>query len=146
MEAFYASGAADIMVNNFMQWVAIIVEFLGLALVAIELYLPKSSESLKVFFEETKPKFMRSPKVWIASYIFIWVVAAIGFSILDQSMSLIANIFFTVFTVLVLLILAISKTLVRLGVVLGRGNSVAGVGLVLALIGFSIEIVQLASS
>ena len=99
-----------------------------------------------MFFEETKPKFMRSPKVWIASYIFIWVVAAIGFSILDQSMSLIANIFFTVFTVLVLLIIAISKTLVRLGVVLGRGNSVAGVGLVLALIGFSIEIVQLASS
>jgi hypothetical protein len=53
------------------------------------------------------------------------------------------NVFFTVITIIILFIIGISKTLVRLGVVLGRGNSVGGVGLVLALIGFSIEVIQL---
>jgi hypothetical protein len=112
-------------------------------LISVELYFPKQSESLKATFEETKPKFMKNPKVWVGSYILIWVTVVTGLSIWDQSMILISNIFFSVITTLVLLILGVSKVLVRLGVVLGRGNSVGGVGLVLALIGFSIEVVQL---
>ncbi|MFT6267606.1 MAG: hypothetical protein ACJAVV_000404 [Alphaproteobacteria bacterium] len=86
---------------------------------------------------------MKSLKIRIASYILIWVVAVLGLSIWDQAMSLFANI---LFTVLVFLIVGINKILVRLGVVLGSGNSVGGVGLVLALIGFLIEIVQLTLS
>ena len=58
-------------------------------------------------------------------------------------MFLVSNVFFSAITALLLLILGISKALVRVGVVLGRGNSVGGVGLVLALIGFSIELLQL---
>lgn len=34
----------------------------------------------------------------------------------------------------------ISKVFVILGIVLGRGNTIGGVGLVLALIGFTIEV------
>jgi hypothetical protein len=131
------------MTNNFMQWGAILVELIGLLLVAIELYFPKISESLKAFFEETKPKIIKNSLIWIGSYIFIWVITTIGLSIWDQSMNLMANVFFTIITIIILLIIGISKTLVRLGVVLGRGNSVGGVGLVLALIGFSIEVIQL---
>ena len=131
------------MTNDFMQWGAILVELIGLWLITVELYFPKISESLKAFFEETKPKIMRNSSAWIGSYIFIWVITTIGLSIWDQSMNLKANVFFTVITIVVLLVLGVSKTLVRLGVVLGSGNSVGGVGLVLALIGFSIEVTQL---
>lgn len=131
------------MYSNLIQWCAIVIELIGLILIAVELYFPRLSESLKATFEETKPKFMKSPKLWIGSYILVWVTVVIGLSVWDQSMILISNLFFSVVTTLVLLIYGISKALVRLGVVLGRGNSVGGVGLVLALIGFSIEVVQL---
>jgi len=129
--------------SNLIQWGAIVIELIGLVLIAVELYFPKLSESLKVIFEETKPKVMKSPKVWIGSYILIWVTVVIGLSVWDQSMILISNLFFSFITTIVLLILGICKALVRLGVVLGKGNSVGGVGLVLSLIGFSIEVVQL---
>lgn len=131
------------MYSDVIQWCAIIIELIGLALIAVELYFPKLSESLKATFEETKPKFMKNPKAWIGSYILLWVFAVFGLSIWDQSMIFISNLVFSVITTVALLIFGISKALVRLGVVLGRGNSVGGVGLVLALIGFSIEVVQL---
>lgn len=137
------SGELSIVNSNLIQWTAIIIELVGLVLIAVELYFPRLSESLKATFEETKPKFMKRPKLWIGSYILIWVATVVGLSVWDQSMIFISNVFFSVITTLVLLIIGISKALVRLGVVLGRGNSVGGVGLVLALIGFSIEVVQL---
>jgi hypothetical protein len=133
----------SIVYSNLIQWFAIIIELIGLVLIAVELYFPKLSEYLKATFEQTKPKFMKNLKVWIGGYILIWVMVVIGLSVWDHSMILISNLFFSVITTLVLVILGISKALVRLGVVLGRGNSVGGVGLVLALIGFSIEVVQL---
>lgn len=138
----YAIWSKSCMTSNFLQWGAIIIELIGLLLVAIELYFPKTSESLKALFEQTKPKLIRDSKAWVGSYIAIWVIATVAFSILDPSMNLITNVFFTAITFVVLLILAISKILVRLGVALGKGNSVGGVGLVLALIGFSINIIQ----
>nr|WP_136249656.1 hypothetical protein [Ningiella ruwaisensis] len=112
-------------------------------MITVELYFPKTSEFLKDTFEETKPKFMRNKTAWIGSFIFFWIAAVLSLSAWDPSMLFFANVFFSAITALVLLILSISKVLVRLGVVLGRGNSVGGVGLVLALIGFSIELMQL---
>jgi hypothetical protein len=132
------------MMGSFMQWAAIIVEFVGLLLIAIKLYFPKSSERLKVLFEESRPRFMNRPMMWIGLYILIWIVAAAVLSIWDPSKNIIVNMTFTVFTVFVLMLFGISRISVRLGVVLGRGNSVAGVGLVLALIGFSLEVSQMA--
>lgn len=129
--------------TNLIQWTAIIIELVGLALISVELYFPKLSESLKATFEQTKPKFMKRPKVWVGGYILVWITTVVGLSVWDESMLLISNLFFTVITTLALFILGVSKVLVRLGVVLGRGNSVGGVGLVLALIGFSIEVSQL---
>ncbi|WP_299072418.1 hypothetical protein [uncultured Paraglaciecola sp.] len=86
---------------------------------------------------------MKNQKAWIGSFILIWIVAVVSLSAWDNSMFLVSNVFFSAITALLLLILGISKALVRVGVVLGRGNSVGGVGLVLALIGFSIELLQL---
>lgn len=128
------------MFNNLIQWGSIFIQLIGLILVAIELYFPITSERLRAYFEETKPKTIKSSIVWVGSYIFIWVISTICLSIWDQSMNLITNVFFTVITIIILLIIGVSKALVRLGVVIGRGNSIGGVGLVLALIGFTLEI------
>ena len=134
------------MSNNLLQWIAIVIEFIGLVLITLELYFPRSSERLKSLFEDVKPRIMGNPKKWIGCFILIWVVAVIALSVLDQTMSLVANVVFTIFTVLVILMLGISKMFIRLGVFLGRGNSVGGVGLVLAIIGLSLEIIQLVLS
>ncbi len=42
--------------------------------------------------------------------------------------------------------LGISKIFIQLGGILGRGNSVSGVGLVLAIIGLLLEIIQMVLS
>lgn len=112
-------------------------------LIAVELYFPTLSEALKSTFEDTKPKFMKNQTLWIGSYVLVWVIAVFGLSAWDQSMLLVSNVFFSAITMIVLLTIGASKGLVRLGVALGRGNSVAGVGLVFALIGFTMEIIQL---
>jgi len=136
-----------ILADNVIHWVGFTIQTIGLLLVTIELYLPKLSESVKVFFERIQFQFVRRPGTrqdwnWIAtgSYIFVWVISVAVVSIWEPSMSFIANIAFTIFTVFLGLIIYISKIFVRLGVVLGRGNAIGGVGLVLALIGFTIEV------
>jgi len=134
------------MTDNLLQWIAIVIEFIGLLLITLELYFPKLSENLKLLFEQAKPQVMGNPKKWIGGFIIIWVVAVIVLSLWDQTMSIVANVIFTIFTVLVILMLGISKMFIRLGVFLGRGNSVGGVGLVLALIGLSLEIIQIVLS
>ncbi len=126
-----------------MQWGAITVEFIGLMLITVELYFPNLSETLKKIFEDTQPRFMKRPVIWVGSYIVFWIVVVSLISIGDGSLSIVANLLFTFVTVLTLVLVGISRLLVRLGVVLGRGNSVGGVGLVLALVGFSIELLQL---
>ena len=61
-------------------------------------------------------------------------------------MSIVANAAFTLFTVFLGVVIFVSKVFVRLGIVLGRGNVIGGVGLVLALIGFTIEISKMVFS
>ena len=61
-------------------------------------------------------------------------------------MSIVANVAFTLFTVFLGAVIFVSKVFVRLGIVLGRGNVIGGVGLVLALIGFTIEISKMVFS
>ena len=138
------------MADSVIQWVGFTIQVIGLLLVTIELYLPTLSESVKVFFERVQFQFVHRPGTrqdwnWIAtgSYIFVWLISVAIVSIWEPSMSLIANIAFTIFTVFLALVIYISKIFVRLGIVLGRGNAIGGVGLVLALIGFTIEITKM---
>ncbi len=132
-----------------LQWVAVVVEFIGLSLIAIELYFPGPSERLKTIFEGSKPRFLSRPEtrrdwyVWIGIYILLWIVVVAVLSIWDPSMSIVANVAFTIFTTFVFVLIGIGKMFVRLGVVLGRGNAVGGVGLVMALIGVLLEISQM---
>lgn len=133
--------------GNVIQWVGFTIQVVGLLLVAIELYLPNLSERVKAFLERVQFRFIqrqgtRQDWNWIttASYIFIWVISVTIVSIWQPSMSFVANMAFTIFTVFLGLAIFISKIFVRLGIVLGRGNAIGGVGLVLALIGFTIEV------
>ncbi|MCW8879515.1 MAG: hypothetical protein OQJ89_07545 [Kangiellaceae bacterium] len=129
----------------YIQWFAVVIEFIGLLLIAVELYSPRLCQYFKNTFEQTKPKVEASPTKWIIGFIATWVIVATILTLLNPWFGFVANIAFTVFTVVIISLLSISKIFVRLGVVIGKGNSVGGVGLVLALVGFSLEIVQLAA-
>lgn len=135
------------MTESVINWVSLTIQVIGLLLVTIELYLPILAERLKVFFETIQFRFVGRPVTrqdwhWIAIgfYIAIWVICVAIVTILEPAMSIVANMAFTVFTVFLGLVAFISKVFVRLGIALGRGNAIGGVGLVLALIGFTIEI------
>jgi len=140
------------MIKDALQWVAIIVEFLGLTLIAIELYFPRLSIRLRFLLEsgnqEPDDQFrsvsrMYSILRWAGAYIGTWIAIVVALSLRDPAYSVIANVALTIVTVLILFAIWFSGLLARIGVALGRGNSVGGVGLVLAVIGFSIEIFQL---
>ncbi len=131
------------MSEQLLPWIAITIEIIGILLVAIELYVPRLSESLKQLFEQTKPRVLKRPVRWIFGYCMVWVLASLVASLYDPTLILVTNIIFVILTVLVLMVLTLSRGLVRVGVAIGRGNSVGGVGLILAVIGLSIEIYQL---
>ncbi|MAQ01262.1 MAG: hypothetical protein CL586_03910 [Alteromonadaceae bacterium] len=135
------------MTDSVINWIGFTVQVIGLLLISVELYLPNLSERLKVFFESVQFRFVGRPATrrdWngiaIAAYIAIWVISVAIVSIMEPPMSIVANVAFTVFTVFLGVVIFISKVFVRLGIVLGRGNAIGGVGLVLALIGFTIEV------
>ncbi|GBL05224.1 hypothetical protein [Glaciecola sp. KUL10] len=133
--------------DSVIDLVSVTIQVFGLLLVAIELYLPKLAERLKVFLETVQFRFVGRPAKkqdwhWVAigAYITIWVISVAIVSIMEPSMSIVANAAFTIFTIFFGIVTFISKVFVRLGIVLGRGNAIGGVGLVLALIGFTVEI------
>lgn len=139
------------MTESVINWVGFTIQVIGLLLVMIELYLPTLAERLKVFFETIQFRFVGRPVTrqdwhWVAIgfYIAIWVISVAIVSVMEPSMSIVANVAFTVFTIFLGVVTFISKVFVRLGIVLGRGNAIGGVGLVLALIGVTIEISKMA--
>lgn len=140
------------MIGNALKWVAVIVEFLGLTLIAIELYSPRLSHRLRTMLDAADGDSddplasayrLRSILRWVGGYILIWIAVVATLTIQDPAYSVVANVALTIVTILILTAIWISGLLVRVGVALGRGNSAGGVGLVLAVIGFSIEISQL---
>jgi hypothetical protein len=140
------------MIRDALQWVAIIVELLGLTLIAIELYFPGLSGRLRVLLESSRPdpddqfetaRRLRSLLRWVGAYIGIWIAIVATLSLQDPAYSILANIALSIVTASILFAIWLSGLLVRTGVALGRGNSAGGVGFVLAVIGFAIEISQL---
>ena len=135
------------MTDSVINWVGFTIQVIGLLLITIELYLPPLAERLKTFLESIQFRLVGTTATkqywnWVAigAYIATWVISVAIVSILDPAMSIVANVAFTIFTVFLGCVIFISKVFVRLGIELGRGNVIGGVGLVLALIGFTIEI------
>lgn len=135
------------MTDSVINWVGFTIQVIGLLLITIELYLPPLAERLKTFLERIQFRLVGTTATkqywnWVAigAYIATWVISVAIVSILDPAMSIVANVAFTIFTVFLGCVIFISKVFVRLGIELGRGNVIGGVGLVLALIGFTIEI------
>ncbi|MFC3092839.1 hypothetical protein DRW07_01305 [Alteromonas sediminis] len=135
------------MANDVINWVSFTIQIVGLLLITIELYLPPLAERLKTFLESVQFRLFGRPATtqywnWVAigSYIAIWVISVATVSLMEPSMSIVANVAFTIFTVFLGTVFFVSKVFVKLGIVLGRGNAIGGVGLVLALMGFTIEL------
>ncbi len=138
--------------SEVIQWVAIVIEFVGLTLIALELYSPLSSNRLAEALEGVDSDSIppngteegsRSVAVVISVYVGVWVIGAIAVSIWDPALNLSFNIGMTIFSVIFWAFVLMIEKLLRLGIVLGRGNTVGGIGLVLALIGFAFEVTQL---
>ena len=138
--------------SEVIQWVAIVIEFVGLTLIALELYSPLSSNRLAEALEGVDSDSIppngteegsRSVAVVITVYVGVWVIGAIAVSIWDPALNLSFNIGMTIFSVIFWAFVLMIEKLLRLGIVLGRGNTVGGIGLVLALIGFAFEVTQL---
>ena len=137
--------------DDVIQWLAIVIEFAGLTLIALELYSPLSSNRLAEALEgiEADPDMphrtsgsSRRVVVVISVFVPVWIIGAIAVSIRDPALNLYFNVGMTIVsTVFLVLVLTIEK-LLRLGVMLGRGNTIGGIGLVLALIGFTFEVTQ----
>ena len=137
--------------DDVIQWLAIVIEFAGLTLIALELYSPLSSNRLAEALEgmESDPGLphttsgaSRRVVVVISVFVTVWIIGAIAVSIRDPALNLYFNVGMTIVsTVFLVLVLTIEK-LLRLGVMLGRGNTIGGIGLVLALIGFTFEVTQ----
>ncbi len=137
--------------GDVIQWLAIVIEFVGLTLIALELYSPLSSNRLAEVLEgiesdsdlpdETSGS-SRRVLVAISVYIAVWLIGAIAVSIRDPALNLYFNIGMTLFSMVFLALVLTIEQLLRLGIILGRGNTVGGVGLVLALIGFTFEVTQ----
>ena len=78
----------------------------------------------------------------ISVYVAVWLIGAIAVSIWDPALNLHFNIGMTVFSILFWTLVLMIEKLFRLGIILGRGNTIGGIGLVLALIGFAFEVTQ----
>lgn len=136
--------------TNALQWLAIVIELAGLTLVAIELYAPRSSQRLVDALESgaaTVPAAAnsgwRGTYTVVTVYIAAWVFGALAVSFRDPALNLAFNLGMTVFTVAFSVFILTISYLMRLGVLLGRGNTVGGIGLVLAGMGVALEVAQL---
>ena len=138
--------------NQLLQLLGIAIQLAGLALIVVELYAPRSSSRISETVESvTREKSARKGKVknWrsasgiTAVYVAAWVVGALGVSIWDPTLSLAFNVVMTIFSTLFWLVVLIIDRLLKLSVFVGRGNTIGGVGLVLAIIGLALEIASL---
>lgn len=138
--------------NQLLQWLGIAIQLAGLALIVVELYAPRSSSRISETVESvTREKSARKKKAknWrsaggiTAVYVTAWVVGSLGVSIWNSSLSLTFNVGMTIFSTLFWLVVLIIDRLLKLSVFVGRGNTIGGVGLVLAVIGLALEIASL---
>ena len=130
-----------------LQEVAIVVEAIALALIATELYCTPVSQQLTSWLENLgSPKGRGSSDFWVWFWIAAYTLACVVLSILDPALMIVFIVtssgLFAVLTIVALMLKAFTISL-RLGVLLGRGNAIGGIGMLLALIGFSMELAQL---
>lgn len=138
--------------NQLLQWLGIAIQLAGLALIVVELYAPRSSSRISESVESVnrersarrgKVKGWRSAGGITAVYVAAWIAGSLGVSIWDPTLSLEFNTGMTIFSTLFWLIVLIIDKLLKLSVFIGRGNTIGGVGLVLAIIGLVLEIASL---
>ncbi|TPV95827.1 MAG: hypothetical protein B7733_07945 [Myxococcales bacterium FL481] len=138
--------------DDALRYLGPLIELIGLLLITVELYLSRWADELKRLLEgETVER--RTPpgsdarrwQMWhtIVVVVSIWVVAAALTALWSPALALAVNVAFTLVALFFGLVSGVVRLLIRLGVALGRGNPIGGLGLVLALIGFALEMTGL---
>ena len=132
--------------NDVLSWLAVTIELIGLSLIALELYMPKSMRRLTQALDAPNAGTgheTQATKLAIGIYVGVWVLGGIVIAFWDPGLTITFNVAMTLFTLVFATIVFVLARLVRIGVIVGRGNSIGGIGLVLALIGFTLEVSQL---
>ncbi len=138
--------------KELLQWLGIAIQLAGLALIVVELYAPRSSSRISEALEgvtcdrsvrKGKMRHWRSVFGITGVYIAAWVFGSLGVSIWDPALNLEFNVVMTIFSTIFWLIVLIVDRLLKLSVFVGHGNTIGGVGLVLAIIGLALEIASL---
>lgn len=138
--------------DQLLQWLGIAIQLAGLALIVVELYAPRSSSRISETVESVTRKKparkgivnnWRSARGITAVYVAAWVVGSLGVSIWDPTLSLTFNIGMTLFSTVFWLIVLTIDRLLKLSVFIGHGNTIGGVGLVLAIIGLTLEVASM---
>ncbi|MEM9388013.1 MAG: hypothetical protein AAGA68_23360 [Pseudomonadota bacterium] len=137
---------------GFLGWLSAGVECLGLALIAIDLYLPRLPQAWRRGVDATMPQPLGgTPRqrenyrltIWISLYAVVWIAVAGGLSAFDARLGVAANIALAVLTALVVLLFGLFRLLRLSGVSLGRGSSLGTLGLATALIGVAMHLSNL---
>ncbi|MEO0423076.1 MAG: hypothetical protein AAF184_12105 [Pseudomonadota bacterium] len=137
---------------GFLGWLSAGVEGLGLALIALDLYLPRLPDTWRRVVDTTMPQPLGGTErqresyrltIWIGLYAVVWIAVAGGLSAFDARLGVAANITLAVLTLLVLLLFALFRLVRQSGVSLGRGTSLGSLGLATALIGVAMHLSHL---
>lgn len=139
-------------IKELLQWLGIVIQLAGIALIVIELYAPRSSSRISGAVEgvgREKPALKGERRGWrgvggiTGVYVAAWVLGSIGVSIWDPKLNLYFNAVMTIFSTLFWVVVLTIDRLLKLTVFVGRGNTIGGIGLVLAIIGLALEIVSI---
>ena len=137
---------------DFLRWLSIVIELLGLALIAFDLFLPRMPDTLRRAVDAAVPQPLGGTErqrqsyrltTWIGLYAVVWIALAGGLSMFDARLGVAANIVMAALTALVLLLLGLVRFASEAGVALGRATSLGTLGLATALIGVSIQLAHL---
>ncbi|MEM7364954.1 MAG: hypothetical protein AAF525_13100 [Pseudomonadota bacterium] len=130
--------------SEFVQYTTVVIELIGLSLIAIELYWPRSVVHIDGALSSVpESSDDRRTMPFVIGLIVAWVLISVFVTLVHPEMSIVVHLLLMAGTVLGLTIYWLIQRLISLGIFLGRGSAIGGVGLLLALTGVALEMAQL---
>lgn len=137
-----------------LEWLAVAIEMAGLALIAVDIYLPGTVRQVRETLEKTVPQATGGTSAqreawrttaWIALYAVVWIVIATAFSAWDPQWGRVANMALAVITVLVVTLMALVSVVLQslAGARPGAERTLRSMGLVTVLLGIALQVTQL---
>ena len=129
--------------TDIVQYVAIVIELIGLSLIAIELYWPRAVAQIDGALSGVPESDDRRSMIFVVGVVVGWVLISGFVTLMKPELSLVVHGLLMAATVLGLSIYWLIQRLISLGIFIGRGSATGGVGLLLALTGVALEMGQL---